>query len=148
MYDAIYKSLFQYRLQQPEVFDIVIHPNNLVYIKNAIDSVLDKKISDEDFVLYSIEFLQIWFTNPHNDALSLASTINRINFHWVKRFHQIKKNNLVIREKYLKAANNNFVGQPNEFIAPINTQRSRILVLDEGYGKNAISGKEESSRLF
>jgi hypothetical protein len=148
MYDAIYKSLFQYRLQQPEVFDIVTHPKNLIYIKNAVDSVLDKRISDEDFIHFSIEYLQIWFTNPHNDSLTLSSTINRINFNWVKRFHQVKKNNISIRQKYLEAVNNSFVGQPSEFTAPINTQVSRILVLDEGYGKNAISGKKESAKLF
>jgi hypothetical protein len=148
MYDAIYKSLFQYRLQQPEVFEIIIHPDNLKYVKNAIDGVLGTKIGDDEFQQYSIEYLQIWFSNPHNDSISLETTINRINFHWVKRFHQIKKSNIAIRENYLKAAKNSFVGQPKEFTAPINTQRSRILVLDQGYGENAISGKVESSKLF
>ena len=128
MYDAIFKSLFQYRLQQPEVFEIILHPLNLMYIKNAIDGVLDTKITDV--------------------SLSLQTTINRINFHWVKYFHQIKKSNVKIRENYLKAAKNSFVGQPSGFTAPINTQRSRILVLDEGYGEKAISGKVESSKIF
>lgn len=148
MYDAIYKSLFQYRLQQPEVFDIIINPMNLMYVKSAINALLGANITDVEFQQYSIEYLQIWFSNPHNDSLSLQTTINRINFHWVKRFHQIKKSNVAIRQNYLKAAKNSFVGQPREFTEPINTQRSRILVLDQGYGENAISGKEESARLF
>jgi hypothetical protein len=148
MYEAIYKSLFQYRLQQPEVFEIIIHPDNLVYIKSAVDSLLGFQITDLQFQQISIEYLSNWFTNPHNDSLTLESTINRINYHWVKRFHQMKKNNIGIHDVYVKAAKNSFVGQPRDFIAPINTQRSRILVLDQGYGQNYVSGKEESAKLF
>ena len=148
MYDAIYKSLFQYKFQQPEVFEIILHPDNLNFIKSSVDAVLGFKISDLHFQQISIEYLSNWFTNPHNEALELETTINRINYFWVRRFYQITKSNEGIYKNYVKAAKNSFVGQPMEFQAPINTQRSRILIMDEGYGKNYISGKEQSAKLF
>ena len=49
MYDAIYKSLFQYRLQQPEVFEIVLHPDNLNFIKSGAESLLGFEITELQF---------------------------------------------------------------------------------------------------
>ena len=77
MYDAIYKSLFQYRLQQPEVFEIVLHPDNLNFIKSGAESLLGFEITELQFQQLSIE-LNTLLLQQGLDAFSqklLKSTI-------------------------------------------------------------------------
>jgi hypothetical protein len=136
------RVFFNERLNQPEIFEIILHPDNLNYVLEK--SGLTGRVGTSDFLNLSIDILQSIFREPYR-AYSLERAITQANSQWVeylmKRFAPSGATDF-----YKMAAKNSFVGQPNQFTPPVSAgiKGSRILVLDQ---PGFTDGKAESEEI-
>lgn len=136
------RVFFNERLNQPEVYDILLHPDNINYILEK--SGLSGRVGTNDFLNLSIDILQSIFREPYR-AYSLERAVTQANSQWVEYFRK-RFAPSGATEFYKMAAKNSFVGQPNQFTAPVSAgiKGSRILVLDQ---PGFVDGKAESEGI-
>ncbi len=130
------------RLNQPEVFDVVLHPDNVTYVLER--SGLAGRVGTSDFLNLSIDILQSILREPYR-SFTLERAVTQANSQWVeyltRRFAPSGATDF-----YKMAAKNSFVGQPRQFAPPVSAgiKGSRILVLDQ---PGFTDGKKESEGI-
>ena len=136
------RVFFSQRLNQAEVYDVLLHPDNIDYILEK--SGLTGRVGTSDFLNLSIDILQSILREPYR-SYTLEQAVTQGNSQWVeyltRRFAPSGAT-----EFYQMAAKNSFVGQPNQFAPPVSAgiKGSRILVLDQ---PGFVDGKKESEGI-
>lgn len=150
MTDLIASSLASYYMTNQEVFRVALHPANTSFVKSTAENTLGRRIADDDFQQISIEVLQKWFAVPNHEGATLRETLSRLNRAWIDTFVQRHRANASLAQNYAKAVQQSFLGRPSELPMPtLDTRKgTRILVLDQGFGRQAIRGKDESQKIY
>lgn len=136
------RVFFSERLNQLELFETILHPDNIVYVLEK--SGLTGRVGTSDFLNLSVDILQSILREPYR-AFTLERAVTQANAQWVEYLNR-RFAPSGATDFYKMAAKNSFVGQPNQFTPPVSAgiKGSRILVLDQ---PGFVDGKKESEGI-